>query len=147
MPYDLDPDALIALFNDPANAEALAQLGAYDDKSRGLDKREAMAGHMFTTPGAQGRQVGNLYVASSPLEHLGNAVMRGVGASQMKDINAQRAGLVQGNVSASKLIANAMSQAMKARRATAQANPGEPIRPSEMATLGAGDLPYDPGVA
>jgi hypothetical protein len=143
MVNEIDPDVLLSLLNDPANADLLARLGAYDDQSRNLDKREAVAQHMFATPGAQGRQVGNMYVASSPLEHLGNAVMRGVGASRMKGIESQRNDLVQGNMSASKMLANAMSQAMKARRAQSQ------IGPEQMATQGAGDLPYDPdsGVA
>lgn len=140
---DIDPEMIIALLNDPANADLLAGLGTSDDRARMLDKKSGLAEYMLGTPAAQGRQVGSAYVAASPLEHIGNAVMRGVGASQMHDINAQRAAIVQGNTDAVKRIGSIMSQAMRAKRAASPLS--SQIGPDEMAAVGAGDLPYDPG--
>lgn len=139
----IDPETLMAMLSDPQMAEQLAQMGAYDDISRNLDKRAGLAEALASTPGAQGREVGRTYVASSPLEHIAGALQRGIGMHQLQGINAQRDAAVQGNVGAAKGLAAAMAQAMRARRAQSVGAPPTPGETGWAAPVGTGEAGTD----
>ena len=65
---------------DPETLQKMIDAGIFDESSKPLTQQFDIGQSMMNTPSAQGRQVGNTYVASSPLEHLANAVRQAVGA-------------------------------------------------------------------
>lgn len=79
-----------------------------------LMRRRKLGEALLSTPGAQGRQVGQTYVAASPLEHLANAMSRGLGAYQVQGVDRDMQGLEQlaGKASAAQM---AMQRADKDR--------------------------------
>lgn len=59
-----------------------------------------MGAGLMQTPGAEGRNVGRTYVASSPLEHLASASSRGLGAYMMNKGQQQRGAGIQAFINA-----------------------------------------------
>lgn len=60
--------------------DRLAQAGLFEEQLRPLRFQQQLAQSMMGAPGAQGRNVGNTYVAASPLEHLSGLAQKLVGA-------------------------------------------------------------------
>jgi hypothetical protein len=65
--------------------QLMAQLGISPEVLGMLTHQVGRGEQMADTPMAQGRQVGNAYVASSPLEHLANAVRQFKGQKMTQD--------------------------------------------------------------
>ncbi len=59
-----------------------------------------MGQQMFQTPGAEGRNVGHTYVAASPIEHMGNALQRVMGARMIQQGQGQRGGGIEAYINA-----------------------------------------------
>ena len=71
-------DELLSLL-DNADPETLALM----IKASNAGNTMGLGHELLGTPGAEGRNVGHTYVASSPLEHLSVAANRGLGAYMM----------------------------------------------------------------
>jgi hypothetical protein len=71
-----------------ANAALVAALSGVPIEQAMLQQRAQRAQSMMGFPGAQGQQIGQVYRAASPLEHLANALMRVKGGREMKGIEA-----------------------------------------------------------
>ncbi len=69
----------------------MVALGAIPEEQALLMRQRTSGEAMMGTPAAQGRNVGQTYVASSPLEHLSVALERGMGGRRM---NAADAGMM-----------------------------------------------------
>lgn len=78
-------DDLMSLL-DQADPETLQMML----KALGAPETMGVGHELLGTPGAEGRNVGHTYVASSPLEHLGVAAQRGLGAYMMGRGQQQR---------------------------------------------------------
>lgn len=65
---------------DPKTLQMMVEAGLFDERSKPLDQQMGIGRGLMETPSAQGRTVGNAYVASSPLEHLSNAIRQMAGA-------------------------------------------------------------------
>ena len=78
----MEKDDLYSLLKqaDPTTLQKMIDAGIFDESSKPLTQQFEIGQKMMDTPSAQGRQVGNTYVASSPLEHLANAVRQIVGS-------------------------------------------------------------------
>jgi len=115
----MDPDLLLEMLSDPETAATLAQMGVFADKTKALGQERNLGESMYATPSAQGREVGRTYVASSPLEHIGVAVERTLGARKMNDAMGQQNALISGDANARQKLAAAMAAAMRRSRAAA----------------------------
>lgn len=70
---------------DPALVQQLVALGGVPDQQALAMKRLEMGREDAQTAMPQGRQVGNTYMAASPMEHLAAALQKGMGvARQMR---------------------------------------------------------------
>ena len=78
----MENDVLFSLLKyvDEPTLQKMIDAGLFEESSNPLNQQFGIGQKMMDTPSAQGRQVGNTYVASSPLEHLANAVRQAVGA-------------------------------------------------------------------
>jgi hypothetical protein len=97
-----------------ANAALVAALSGVPIEQAMLQQRAQRAQSMLGFPGAQGQQIGQVYRAASPLEHLANALMRVKGGREMKGIEAGFGDLAQ------------RAQAGAMARAQAQNEPAPP---------------------
>jgi hypothetical protein len=64
--------------------QMMVALGAIPEEQAMLMAQREQGEGMMSAPTPQGRQVGQAYVASSPLEHMGAALQRALGARQMR---------------------------------------------------------------
>lgn len=99
---------------DPATLQKMVESGLYDERSKPLAQRFGVGNEMMQTPMAQGRNVGNTYVASSPIEHLSNAIRQALGAKMAggamqgeNDLASQRG---QGRLAYMRLLAQQPQQ-------------------------------------
>lgn len=67
---------------DPKTLQKMVDAGLFDERSAPLQQQLSMGKNMMATPMATGQNVGNTYVAASPLEHIANAVRQAYGARQ-----------------------------------------------------------------
>lgn len=74
-------------------AELASQLGPLGDEERDIERQQKYADVLRQGKAPQGRQVGNVFVASSPLETLGGLAEKGVGMMGDKELAGQRAGV------------------------------------------------------
>jgi hypothetical protein len=72
---------------------ALLDQSISDDLLGGAQEDQALGLANFSTPGAEGRNVGRSYVAANPLEHLAVAVRRSMGARGIKKAKAEESAL------------------------------------------------------
>jgi len=63
--------------------QQMAALGISPEQLGMISHQIGRGENMADTPMAEGRHVGNTYVASSPLEHLANALRKGRGEAQI----------------------------------------------------------------
>lgn len=91
----MDPE-LAALLSQltPEDIDALVGAGQTDDRMSIQANAMKMAQAMASSPGAQGAHAGDLYVASSPLEHLAVGLDRIQGQRGVSDARAQMSGLI-----------------------------------------------------
>lgn len=59
---------------DPKTLQALVDAGLFDERSAPLQQQFGIGKSLLATPSAPGQNVGNTYVAASPLEHLATAM-------------------------------------------------------------------------
>lgn len=78
---------------DPQTLQAMIDAGLVDDRMGLAGKQLGIAHEQFNTPGADGRNVGHTYVASSPMEHLAVAMRRYQGARGMQGAQGRMADL------------------------------------------------------
>lgn len=69
---------------DPATLQKMVDAGIFEEKSVPLQQQFKMGQGMANTPMAQGQTVGSTFVASSPLEHLANALRQYQGVKATK---------------------------------------------------------------
>ncbi len=86
---------LSALFNDPEVMQQLSEMGIFPDSMDLMGQQMKRAEALRGTPGAQGREVGNTYVASSPLEHLAVGLQRTLGQQGINNTAGQQNDLLQ----------------------------------------------------
>jgi hypothetical protein len=96
-----------------ANPGALQQMiaaGLFDDRM-GVEGQTMQIGKgMWDAPTAQGMHVGGTYVASSPLEHLSNAMSKVMGAKFMGDSQRNQRGLIEQKGGGMEALIRAMAQ-------------------------------------
>jgi len=122
----MDEDLYSLIQNaDPATLQSMIDAGLVPGKQAALQ-------HGLDQPMAQGREVGRTYVASSPLEHLANAMRSAVAYKRMNDIVS---GQGQGRLAYLRMLAQKPT-----------ASPGGPV-PDAPHPLNAGDTTgmYGPG--
>ena len=71
------------------------ELGVLDEEQAALAKQLQEANALRSLPTPEGRQVGRVYRAANPLEHLATAAKRMQGGSQAADVRAQQ-GVIPG---------------------------------------------------
>ena len=101
---------LSALFDNPELMQRLSEAGIFPDEMDLLGAQMKRAQALRQTPSAQGREVGNTYVASSPLEHLATGLQRVIG---QRDVNATTG---QQTDALGRMRANAVALAQALRR-------------------------------
>jgi hypothetical protein len=74
---------------DDAGLQLMAALSGIPLEQAALMQRARRAQGLMDTPGAQGTQIGQVYRAASPLEHLATALNRYQGGKQLKEIEPQ----------------------------------------------------------
>jgi len=112
----MDEDLLYQMLSDPQMAAALAAMGSYGDR-QALEGQQAERGQgLYATPTAQGRQVGNTYVAASPWEHLGVAAQKALGAKQLGDAVSQQRALLQQDMATRQRFGSSLADAMRRSR-------------------------------
>lgn len=127
----MDEELLLQMLSDPQMSDQIAQMSAYGDRAALLGKDTQRADALRAIQSPQGRYVGNTYVASSPLEHLGAVAQRALGERQLAGARGGYDKLIQGDVTARKGIASALADAMRRVRQPAGA-PEEPIQAPQM---------------
>jgi hypothetical protein len=80
---------------DDAGLQLMAALSGIPLEQAALMQRARRAQGLMDTPGAQGQQIGQVYRAASPLEHIATALNRYKGGKQMKELEPQFDGLAQ----------------------------------------------------
>lgn len=99
---------------DPQTLQKMVEAGLFSERSVPLHQQLGIGQGMMDTPAAQGRNVGNTYVASSPLEHLSNAIRQVVGARIAGQAMQGESGLAdtrgQGRLAYLKLLAQRAGQ-------------------------------------
>jgi hypothetical protein len=105
--------------------QQLTQAGLYPQQIAQLQRQYQLAQGFMQPQEAQGRQVGGTYVASSPLEHLSNALRPVIGAYMQRSA-MNRAGELTGQLSSG-------------RQAFARALQDSSGHPGELMPGGAGD--------
>lgn len=98
-----------SIFDNPELVQALSEAGVFPDEMDMLQSQLKRADALRTTPGAQGREVGRTYVASSPLEHLAVGLQRYQGGKGVQQGIGQQDALL-GRMRAN---AQAMAQAIR----------------------------------
>jgi hypothetical protein len=79
----------------PELIQQLIELGVLGEQSSEIDKQIAQAQRVRSAPTPKGMMAGNIYVASSPLAHIGQAWQAFRAHKQQKELNAERAALMQ----------------------------------------------------
>ena len=69
---------------DEKTLSLMVALGAIPEEQALLMRQRSFGEGLTDTPMAQGRNVGHTYVASSPLEHIANAMQRVIGYRKMQ---------------------------------------------------------------
>lgn len=92
--YDIN-DVQAGMAADPRVLAQLLAASLAGPRMGGVDKDYNLGAEMFQTPGAGGRNLGYTYVASSPLEHFANALMKVQGYKRMQAAQQAREGQVQ----------------------------------------------------
>jgi hypothetical protein len=98
----------------------LSEMGIAPDELDMLHQQVQRAQALRNTPGAQGREVGRTYVASSPLEHLAVGLQRVQGQQGIQGGEQSQAALLQ------RLQAKAQALGMALRGGGQQQGPPQP---------------------
>lgn len=88
-------------------AQIIALGGIPEQQSMNMAQRQTGM-DLFNTPGPQGYHAGGTFVAASPLEHIGNLVMRGVGAHKARTAEDQYKALLGQQTAGRQAFANAL---------------------------------------
>jgi hypothetical protein len=78
----------------PGALKQMIDAGLMGDRMGVEGQNVAMGKDMWDVPMAQGQRVGGTYVASSPVEHLSNAMSKVMGAKMMGDSQARQQALI-----------------------------------------------------
>ena len=138
MPYANTPEG--SDYTDPSIIDQLAELGITPEMLGFLGKQMNRGETMQDTPMAQGRQVGNTYVAANPLEHIANAVRQYQGrkmAQQSATGYQDQLGRAKEGIGAGMTLADRVTGDQRAelrRRQLLQQGTGGPIGPSPQMT-------------
>lgn len=100
--------------------QAMIGAGLYPQQLQQLQRQYGLGQQLMETPSAQGRQVGQTYVASSPLEHLSNALRQFMGARMSKGALSNEQNLT------GQLGTNRQAMMSALNRASGQQAPGTP---------------------
>lgn len=124
-------------YADPETIQAMVDAGLIPAQMS-LAQQHGQMGGMLQTPQPEGRQVGNVYVAASPLEHAAAAVRSGIGLRQMKDSMQHQGALID---QAGKAQGLGWQQMVNAIRGMGPAQPGPRFDPRSQGLPG----PFLPG--
>lgn len=80
----------------PGALQQMIDAGLFDDRMGVEGQTMAIGKGMWDAPTAQGMRVGGTYVASSPVEHLSNAMSKILGAKMMGDSQGRQGDLIGG---------------------------------------------------
>jgi hypothetical protein len=81
--------------SDDAETQLAAALSGIPLEQAALQAKRRRAQALMGVPTPQGQQIGRVYKAASPLEHLATALSRGLGARQDRKIDEESQGLAQ----------------------------------------------------
>ncbi|WP_242394856.1 hypothetical protein [Anaeromyxobacter oryzisoli] len=131
-------DDLYALIQnaDPATLQSMIDAGLVPGRMGVEQQMMGMGQGLAETPTPQGRQVGNTYVAASPIEHLSAALRQGIGAQMQHKAMQEQSGLI-GQQGAGRL---AYLKLLAGRGPQSSAAP-------ETLPLGSADLPDTSGLS
>jgi hypothetical protein len=118
-------DLLAQVGSDPERLRALLEAAVSGDQMALAQRQLGVGQDLFATPGAQGREVGRTYVASSPLEHLSVALRQGIGAKRMQDALTQQQTVIDQKKKGMNTLLEAIAGAGRPRSALAQAGAGD----------------------
>jgi hypothetical protein len=115
----------------PGALQKMIDAGLFSDRMGVEGQTMAMGKGMWDAPTAQGMRVGDTYVASSPLEHLSNAMSKIVGAKFMGDSQRNQRGLIdqKGGGMAALIQAMARQQQPQGPQGPPQFGPGSAAPP------------------
>lgn len=120
---------------DPALVQQLVALGNIPDQqamaSRKMDRGAEMAGMAMP----KGAQVGNVYMASSPLEHLAAAIQKGVGYAREGRGENEYRGLVDQQTQGRNAYAAKLAQLLQSQNA-----PVSPVAAGGSPLMGMGKI-------
>jgi hypothetical protein len=113
----VDPD-MAALYEwmaqaeqeNPGSLQKMLDAALYGDRMGVEGDTMKMGADLWNTPSAKGQNVGQTYVASSPLEHLSVALQRGLGASKLNQSQATQQGLINQKGTGLEALIKAMMQ-------------------------------------